>query len=382
MDWVKEFFLQNFFLICISVFLIVNSIIRYKQYKRISLFTISIVSLAFLLAVITLFQDYGRVKAIEPLAVSMTVLGYILRPVELGFFILMSNTGFKGKLSFLNYILLIVNVIVYIFAFIPITRDALFHYEVITEGEKAGQLLYVGGPVRFCSHIISTIYLAYIIYVSFMSISSKHLAHGLTILTCSLFVILAVVLEAFFNKENDKYLLNTTIVIGAMCYYLYLYIEMTQIDTATGLFNRETYYRDMLKIDKNLSGVIEFDMNGLKYINDNFGHLEGDKALSKIAKVINQCSKRNMTAYRVGGDEFIILMVGGSEQDLIKVVESFKEEMSKTSYYCSTGYAYRNNKEKSISIEDLIKEAEKMMYKDKEEFYKSSPFKRRKADQL
>ena len=87
-----------------------------------------------------------------------------------------------------------------------------------------------------------------------------------------------------------------------------------------------------------------------------------------------------MYVYRLGGDEYIILCHSGSENDIIETVTKFKELLKKTDYYCSYGYSYRS-KDKTVTVEDLLKEAEKKMYEDKERFYKNSPFERRKAEE-
>ena len=115
----------------------------------------------------------------------------------------------------------------------------------------------------------------------------------------------------------------------------------------------------------------------LKYINDNYGHIEGDKALMTISDCILKSAKGNMYAYRLGGDEFIVLANKKTEEEIINAIEKFKANLSKTNYHCSVGYAYK--KEGTETISDLIKESEIMMYKDKEEFYKNSKFERRKA---
>ena len=124
------------------------------------------------------------------------------------------------------------------------------------------------------------------------------------------------------------------------------------------------------------TGVIQFDMNGLKYINDNLGHLEGDKALSTIALIILKSTKRSMYAYRLGGDEFTVVVNNSSEEEIQKAITKFKENLAKTPYHCSIGYAHRQDK--NIDFIDLLKEAEKKMYQDKEEFYKNANFERRK----
>ena len=130
-------------------------------------------------------------------------------------------------------------------------------------------------------------------------------------------------------------------------------------------------------MDKTITGIIQFDMNGLKYINDNLGHLVGDKALATIANIITANSKKEMYAYRLGGDEFIVLVNGCNEEDIKNMIRGFNKDLSDTTYYCSVGYAYRADRSKDI--DELLKEAETEMYEAKNRFYANSPFERRKV---
>ena len=375
----KEFVINNFLLFCISLVLIVNSVIRYKQHTRISLYTILLMSNTLLIAVVVLLNNTFKSTGSIPGATIFSMLGYCLRPICIFFIIMMTGKiNAKSKWFPLLFIPLIINFFVYLLMFFPATKELIVYY--IPDGD--GGLTFHGGdtPLRYFSHIVSGLYLIFLLYISFTKISSKHFGHGITILSCALFVVLAVVIESFFNPDGNIELLNDTIAVAALVYYLYLYIERTQIDTLTGLFNRETYYHDVQKMDRSITGVIQFDMNGLKYINDNYGHLEGDKALATIADVVSKCAKRNMYVYRLGGDEYILICHNGSEEDIIKTVTKFKENIKKTGYYCSYGYSYRA-KNSNVSVEDMFKEAERKMYEDKERFYKNSPFERRKAEE-
>ena len=365
MDWVGQFFIENFILICVSIVMCVIAIQRFKQHAKISLFTICIITSALLLAVCVHLQLYAKTAGNIPLAVACSIFGYSIRPVCIYFLILMSEHFIPKKYLWLTFLPLIFNCIVYLCAFIPGTEEIIFGFAKNAKGE----LDFLAGPLRFTSHIVSALYLLFLLFIAFMNLRAKHLTHSIAILICSTFVVLAVVIESFFNPNDDIRLLNVTIAVSTVIYYLYLYMERSSIDTLTGLFNRETYYRDTLKMQDSANGVIQFDMNGLKYINDNFGHLEGDKALSTIAETIIKSAKRSMYAYRLGGDEFIIIVNNGTEEDIQKVVAKFKENLDKTSYHCSIGYAYRHDK--NISFDELLKEAERHMYQDKEEFYKN-----------
>ena len=87
-----------------------------------------------------------------------------------------------------------------------------------------------------------------------------------------------------------------------------------------------------------------------------------------------------MYVYRLGGDEFTMLALNTTEEELKEVLDKIKEDINEVDYFCSMGYAYRNDS--SVSMDDLLKEAEEKMYIDKANFYKTAKFDRRKADQI
>ena len=374
MEIFKAFIIENFLLFCISFVMLVNSFQRFKEHPKFSLYTILIISFANFLALSTLIQDFAQYVWVSiPLTTICAVIGYIVRPISIFPFILMSINKPLEKKFFLTTIPLVLNSFVYFLCFVP----GVNRYVVIFSPNESGTLSFHGGPLRFSSHIISLCYLLWLLFRSFRMLKAKHLNHAFVIVVCALFVIGSVIIETFFNKDGDIHLLNSTIAISAMTYYLFLYIEKAQVDTLTGLFNRETYYCDLAKMTKSAVAIIQFDMNGLKYINDNFGHQEGDKALATIAGCILDSTRGNMYAYRLGGDEFTVIVNRRSEDDVLQTVNKFRNLINKTDYHCSIGYAYK--KENTESLDDLLRQAEKMMYEDKEEFYKNAKFERRKA---
>ena len=354
----------------------VIAIQRFRQHKKISSYTICLITSALLLAVMGYVQLYAKAHNNITLAVICGIFGYSLRPFCLYFMILMSERFIPKKYLWITFLPLVLNFIVYMCALIPGTKGLIFGFY----DNDNGGISFIGGPLRFTSHIISVLYLLFLLFVFFSNLKAKHLTHSVAILICTLFVVLAVVIETFFNDDDDIRILNLTIAVSTMLYYLYLYMEGSQIDALTGLFNRETYYHDILKMGDSATGIIQFDMNGLKYINDNYGHLEGDKALSTIADAIFKSAKRSMYAYRLGGDEFVLIVNSGNEEDIQQVVNKVKKYLKGTPYFCSIGYAYRNDK--SLSFDDLLKEAERKMYEDKEEFYKNAKFERRKTEKI
>ena len=373
MNFLNDFIIKYFFQLLISLVMIVNSILRFKQHQRISTYSLVIIGAALMLSIVHTLENYGKFTLNIPLTTICSFFGYVFNPFCIFFFMMMSGEVKSRKHLFLLLIPLIVNGLVYTLMFMPFAKGAIVHFEL---SEAKDDLVFLAGPLRFTSHIVSALYLAYLIYISINKISSKHIWHGLTIIVCALFVVSAVIIESFFNSDGDIYVLSTTIAFSTIVYYLFLYIERAQVDGLTGLFNRETYYHDVARLEKSITGIIQFDMNGLKYINDNQGHLEGDKALATIAKVISSCAKRNMSAYRLGGDEFLLLAFGASEAELKTFINDFEKKLEETGYHCSVGYAYRNSRKTPII--DIFKVAEKKMYENKAEFYKNSSIERRK----
>ena len=258
-------------------------------------------------------------------------------------------------------------------AFIPATKDAVFGFHIADDG----LITFGGGPLRYSSHVISALYLMYFLYVSVAKLKKRHIVNSHILFICSLLIILCVIVETFFDPNGDIHILNTAITVCAMFYYLFLYMESVRYDPLTGLYNRSTYYQDVAKMDRTVTAVIQLDMDGLKYVNDNYGHQEGDKALAAIAQAIFDACDKDMYPYRLSGDEFLIIVNYLPKEIVESKINQIKSDLRKTKYSCSIGYAYRNNR--NVTFDELIKLADKDMYRAKEEFYKSSHFERRKS---
>ena len=146
-------------------------------------------------------------------------------------------------------------------------------------------------------------------------------------------------------------------------------------DEMTGLYNRRGMYNELERMlqeaDKNSSlFVCVIDMDGLKYINDTFGHTEGDFGIRFVSSAVIEVSQENEISVRAGGDEFYIIGVGQyTEDDLQKRIEEFTSIMARKNYdyekpykvTASIGAAIRKA-DKSVNVEDVICEADEKMY--------------------
>lgn len=151
--------------------------------------------------------------------------------------------------------------------------------------------------------------------------------------------------------------------------------EQSYTDELTGLPNRRSMERhinilhNVLQTSGDAFCVMSVDMDGLKYINDNFGHQEGDFAISTVASVLNECCE-NATVSRTGGDEFIVLIASGTEQapvDYINAVNEKLKQLNETSgkqyeFSVSCGYDFCR---RGMDISACIHTADSRMYENK-----------------
>ena len=147
--------------------------------------------------------------------------------------------------------------------------------------------------------------------------------------------------------------------------------ELAYTDSMTEVQNRNAYEERLKKLRKpnaNLSRitVIVVDVNGLKEINDNYGHFGGDDAIKTVAKALKDTIGIKADIYRIGGDEFVCI----SESNILPYISQFKDTISflnnEKLYKLSVSVGYSPHNEKySKTIDDMIRYADEKMYKDK-----------------
>ncbi len=138
-------------------------------------------------------------------------------------------------------------------------------------------------------------------------------------------------------------------------------------DSLTGLFNRNRFNVDFQKYTEKpgaFLGIACFDINGLKTVNDKMGHIAGDELIRRTAAHISQLFPRK--AYRIGGDEFIILDDQLQEKEFRAAVDSLCSNMYQDGIQISAGCSWRS----SVNASEQLNEADVNMYLDKKQFYK------------
>ena len=378
MQYFYDFFIRNFFLLCIAIVMIVLSIQKRREHKRVSLFIIIIMSSTVLLSILESLQDYLQYEVGNALGTTiLSSVCYVLRPFCILLFIMLSGEATKKWMTYVLLVPLLVCVVIYALPFLPGCEQLVFSFEI---SQYTNQLEFNPGTtvLRFTAHVVSILYFVYLVYASIAILRIKHIGRAVSILICGLVVILAVIVETFFNSKGTIHLLNASIAISTVFYYLFIVAEKNQYDTLTGLYNRATYYTDVNRMERDVTAVIQIDMNALKYFNDTFGHEEGDRGLKAIADAIQANINKRMYAYRMGGDEFLVLVTHESEETVIKSTEGIMNTLKTTKYRCSIGYCYGGYGDSRIALYDMAKTAESNMYLEKAKFYETSKIERRR----
>ncbi len=119
--------------------------------------------------------------------------------------------------------------------------------------------------------------------------------------------------------------------------------RLVYIDVLTGLQNRTAFEKKMNFYRKNSTQnnliILVADMNGLKEVNDNYGHEIGDQCIILIAKILLKYFQNKADCYRIGGDEFCVISENFVEGDFAGCAEEFANEVARLSHNLETTFS-------------------------------------------
>lgn len=155
--------------------------------------------------------------------------------------------------------------------------------------------------------------------------------------------------------------------------------RLVYIDPLTGIHNRNYFNLIESDIDRKSfpQTLFVLDINHLKRVNDRFGHLNGDRLIEGVSKIILEVAKSyGGVSFRMGGDEFVMLFFGLTEESITHVYETLKKRFFSTPLYdrnngalilecleVAVGYSTRYALQESF--EQCLQNADAMMYDDK-----------------
>ena len=142
-------------------------------------------------------------------------------------------------------------------------------------------------------------------------------------------------------------------------------------DKITGLYNRAYFEEELSRLDTSRQlplSLIIADVNGLKLVNDAFGHQEGDKLLIRAANLLKQHSRKEDLVCRWGGDEFAILLPCTSRENTEKILKRIKKackQLYPDPIELSIALGCATKTVQELDTGELIKKAETEMYSQK-----------------
>ncbi|MBE5865558.1 MAG: diguanylate cyclase [Lachnospiraceae bacterium] len=247
------------------------------------------------------------------------------------------------------------------------------------------------------THIIMLISILYVILALVQKVIKKQITHNLknNLIALIVLIIAALVDMAFYYlgvMDGD--------LLGRFIFLLFaiilgreatsnsmkilergrkaqIYEELAITDSLTHLYNRNCYEMDEQEMEKrNGVLVIAFDLNDLKKCNDTLGHSEGDKYIKAAANMIETVFSEYGKCYRIGGDEFQVLIEKGRTcpiEDLLTQLyreeERYNGSGARFLIHIAAGYALYDT-EKDSTIKNACSRADEMMYANKRQYKK------------
>lgn len=158
--------------------------------------------------------------------------------------------------------------------------------------------------------------------------------------------------------------------------------EISNTDNLTGCFNRRAYEHDIENLSMDRQFIyISMDVNGLKIVNDSMGHVAGDELLCGAAACMKQCFDPYGKVYRIGGDEFVAILLVGREQfawikmEFDRIINAWEGDHLE-SISVSSG-CVSSQERNWASINEISHIADIRMYEEKAMYYKKNGVDRR-----
>lgn len=151
--------------------------------------------------------------------------------------------------------------------------------------------------------------------------------------------------------------------------------NMANTDSLTGVRNKHAYSENETILNQKIQtgelqklAIVVGDINGLKYVNDTQGHAAGDQLIKDACALI--CDYfRHGAVFRVGGDEFVVILQGKGYDTMLEVVDKLnrkvEENLKENTVVISIGYSVLGQEDKQLR--DVFERADQMMYERKKE---------------
>lgn len=260
--------------------------------------------------------------------------------------------------------------------------------------------------VAILIHIMMAVALVYLFKVSIIEIYSNLKKRQLN-LFCILMInlLIAVIIDliryTFFNSTDAAtftrialliYIvglgmanIKETIHIIEVGFNAGKYEKMAYTDALTGAKTRAAFVEKTEKmasryLDYDKVGILNFDINCLKILNDRYGHDTGDRYIKESANIIMQAFENCGNCYRVGGDEFIVIFEKFKESEyhhsvkkMLKLIDEFNEKKEPYEHELGISLGYAVGTKEDVALDTVMKRADEDMYKNKKASKEQKP---------
>lgn len=282
-----------------------------------------------------------------------TSAGYILRPliaiIVTAIFVESNkrNIGRVGKILFL--IPLVINTVIVIS---NTWTDWVYTYN--------DQNQFVRGPLGYITFVVGFFYMGYMVSISIMYFKQRKKGEVAVIIMMALLCVVGTMLESLYLFTG---FLAGVSIIGTVLYYLYLHVSIYSFDSLTGAYNRRIFDLDIKKINEPVI-IVSMDLNHLKEVNDSQGHHKGDEFIIAFSREVIRHKAKRTQFYRIGGDEFILVVKNLSEEQVYKRIELIEENLNKKGYSFAYGLSTFHPTD---DIDQFIRVIDQKMYQKKME---------------
>lgn len=326
-------------------------------------------------------QLNGNMKFSPWLLRVVKLFDYILTPIAGGVVVLQFQT--KGVFKKLIYIFLGFNIIYQFVSFFT-------GWMITVDSEH----VYNHGP-GYNVYVVTYLIITLLVIVEFFIYGKKFKKQNrISLIAILLFVLTGIVMQEVLGRSVRTAYISLVLCLALLYIHNQEFSELASddkmheqlikisVDPLTGISSRYAYNQEVmnykaLKTLPNDLVAISIDINGLKRVNDNFGHLAGDELICGASQCISNTFIKYGKCYRTGGDEFIVFIHSNSE-DEIKGLTALLKDNAKAwkgslapNLSLSIGYARVCNFD-NVTIENLISLADQKMYADKNKYYEEN----------
>lgn len=197
--------------------------------------------------------------------------------------------------------------------------------------------MYSRGP-HFYIYVI--MYFGAILYLSISTIITAREFQNrsrILIYPLILFVMVETVIQVALPELHVTWLCVTLL---SVLYFIYCNEMWNQLDALTGFLNQNSYLNQTQKIKYNSGVLVVFDVDDFKQVNDCHGHVKGDLCLAGIAECIKKAYADSGYCYRIGGDEFCVLLKNRAKEEECRqeFLRRWTEKRRKFTFFPTVSY--------------------------------------------